>query len=118
MKRVPRGELYSAASTVAWYFRAYRAYGENKARAIRALKGRCPGFSAVQYRNALDKALALYDAVQVLIHENGDRMWAAHDAGEPYHELFDAELKERFSGFRKSTFGLMVGMSFYWWHLR
>ena len=117
-KRVSRGKFLSVASDVAWNFCAYDRYGKEPRKAIQALKRRCPGFSDKQYQNAFEKSVALYEAVQVLLRENRDRVWAAHEAEEPYHELFDEELSRRFPGFTRATLGSMVGMSFYWWHLR
>ena len=117
-RRVTRGELLSLASDVVWRFRAYESYGEEPARAIRALKRRGPGFTDRQYRNAFDQALSLYDAVQELLRTKGDRVWAAYREKRAFHQVFDDELARRFPGFRKSTLGSVVGMSFYYWHLR
>jgi hypothetical protein len=103
---------------VAWRFCAYDAYDREPAKAILALEKRCAGFSEKQYQNAFEKSVALYEAVQDLLRANRDRVWAAERAGEPYHKLFNDELAERFPGFRRSTLGSMVGMSFYYWHMR
>ena len=117
-KRAPRGELLAVASDVVWRYRVYDAYGRDLLGAGRALKRRCPGFSARQYENALAKALDLYEAVQVLLRARRDEVWAAYEAKQPWHELFDDELRTRFPGFRKSTLGSVVGMSFFYWYLK
>ena len=117
-KRASRGQLLHKAYETAWQFKAYDAYGRDPATALRSLRRRCPGFSAVQYRNALDKAIELYDATHTLVREDKERVWAVHEAGGQVHRLFDEELGARFPAFRKSTFHAIVGMTFYYWHLR
>ena len=117
-KPVSRGEFLAVASDVAWNLRAYDPYGKRPAQAIRALKKRCPGFSDTQYRNAFKKSVALYDAVQGLLRTHNDRIWAAYRAKQAYENVFNEELSSQFPGFRKSTLGSMVGMSFFYWHLR
>ncbi len=47
-------KLLSAVSDVTWRFHAYDAYGKNKARAIKALAKRAPGYTAVQYKDVFD----------------------------------------------------------------
>ena len=117
-KRVSRGQFLSVAAEVAWNFRAYQRYDRKPAKAIQALKRRCPGFSDIQYRNAFDKSVALYEAVQVLLRKNRDRVWDAYDAKEPYQKLFDEELSRRFPGFTKTALRTMVWMSFFYWYLK
>ena len=114
-----RGQLLDVTTDVAWRLKAYDAYGGNQATAIRAIRRQCPGFTAQQYSNALQKALALYEAVEELVQQRQSQLWAAHNAGDdswPKH--LDSELHARFAGFRRSTFHSLVGMMFYYWHMR
>lgn len=116
---VSRGELLDVAADVAWRFKAYRGYGGDESTAIRAIRRKCPGFTARQYENALSKALDLYDAVELLVRERASELWDAHNAGdESWSRQLDADLKSRFKGFRVATFHSLVGMMFYYWHMR
>lgn len=114
-----RGELLDVATAVAWRFRAYGSYGGNQATAIRAIRRRRGGFTARQYANAFTKTLELYDVVQLLVNEHADEFWAVHNRGdESWPKQFDRELSNRCSGFRRSTLRSLVGMTFYYWHMR
>ena len=45
--------------------------------------------------------------------------WDAHNSGdESWPQHLDEELRRQFPGFRLSTFHSMVGMMFYYWHMR
>ena len=114
-----RGTFLDVASDAAWQFRAYDAYGGNESTACRAIRRRCPGFTLRQCTNAFAKALELYDVVEQLVREHAKDLWAAHDSGDkswPGH--FDDQLRSRFTGFRLATFHSLVGMMFYYWHMR
>ena len=116
---VPRGELLDVATDVAWRFVAYRGYGGDESTAIRAIRRKCPGFTSRQYENALAKALGLYAAVERLVRERASELWDAHNAGdESWPRQFDADLKTQFRSFRVATFHSLVGMMFYYWHMR
>lgn len=91
----------------------------NRAVAMRAIRQRCAGFTARQYRNAFSKSLELYEEVQQLVQEDAEQLWAAQKSGDDsWPQRFDSELTQRCPGFRVSTLRKMVGMSFYYWHLR
>ena len=116
---VSRGQLLDVASDVAWRFRAYDAYGGKDATAIRAIRKNCPGFSSRQYANAFAKALDLYDVVEELVRQRAKDLWDAHKSSDDsWPQSLDQELRSRFSGFRVSTFHSLVGMMFYYWHMR
>lgn len=116
---VSRGQLLDVASDVAWRFKAYGSYGGKDVTAIRAIRKKCPGFTSRQYANAFAKALELYDVVEKQVRERSSDLWDAHNAGdESWQKLLDDDLRSRFSGFRLSTFHSLVGMMFYYWHMR
>ena len=107
------------AADVAWRFRAYDSYGRNPVTARRAIRRRCPDCSPKQVENAFAKALALYDSVDDLVRDNSSLFWAMHKKGDTsWSRHFDRELKRRFPSFRVSTLRQLVGMNFYYWHLR
>ena len=117
--RLSRGALLEVASDVVWRFRAYEAYSGNASTAIRALRARCPGFTSRQYANAFAKNVELYDTVEKLVRERAEELWSAHKSGDQtWSRRFDEQLRSRFKGFRVSTIRGMVGMMFYYWHLR
>ena len=116
---VSRGRLLDVVSDVAWRFKAHHSYGGKDTTAIRAIRKKCPGFTPRQYANAFAKALDLYDAVEQLVRERASDLWDAHNSGdESWPQLFDRDLRSRFSAFRLSTFHSLVGMMFYYWHMR
>lgn len=116
---VSRGELLDVSSDVAWRFKAYGAYGANRETAIRSIRRKCTGFSKQQYDNALNKSLELYDAVHKLVQEKAAQLWTAFQSGDDcWQHLLDDELSQQFSAFRISTIRGMVGMMFYYWHMR
>lgn len=116
--RVSRGELLHVAYEVAWRFEAYDSYGRTPATAVRALRRRCPGYTARQYQNAFQRARELYSTVCEFVRERSDDVWERYRAEEEIFALFDSELRARFPGFRKATFHQAVAMTFYYWHLR
>ena len=118
-QRVSRGALLEIASDVVWRFRAYDAYDRVEAKACRAIRQRCPGFTTRQYANAFAKNLELYDVVEQLVKSRALQFWEAQASGDQsWSRLLDEELRARFPGFRISTLRGMVGMMFYYWHMR
>ncbi len=114
-----RGHLLDVSSDVAWRYKAYGAYGGNRATAIRAIRRKCPAFTPRQYSNAFARALELYDAVDAFVQQHESELWDAHNAGEsslPKH--LDVKLSARFPGFRRSTIRSLIGMMFYYWQMR
>jgi hypothetical protein len=117
--RVSRGQLLDFAADVAWRFKAYCAYGENESTAIRAIRKKCPGFTSRQYENSFAKALELYDAANRLVADRSAEFWKEHRSGnEKWPHLLDDDLRKLFPGFRVSTIRSLVGMTFYYWHMR
>lgn len=116
---VSRGELLDVATDVVWRFKAYRGYGGNESTAVRAIRRKCPGFTARQYENALAKAFDLYTTVERLVRDRASDLWEAHNAGdESWPHQLASDLKLQFKGFRIATFHSLVGMMFYYWHMR
>ena len=117
--RVSRGELLDFSADVAWRFRAYDGYGQNESTAVRAIRKRCPGFTTRQYNNSFAKALELYDVIYHLVKDRSSEFWDAYRSGdEAWPRLLDDDLRTQFPGFRLSTIRGLVGMTFYYWHLR
>ena len=116
---VSRAQLLDLASAVAWNFKAYGSYEGKHASAIRAIRKRCPGFTSRQYANAFAKALKLYDAVESLVRERAQDLWDAHKSGDnSWPQFLDADLRSCFPGFRLSTFHSLVGIMFFYWHMK
>jgi hypothetical protein len=116
---ISRGQLLDTATNVAWRFKAYDSYGGDEATAIRAIRRKCPGFSSRQYANAFAGALQLYDAVDTQVRERASEFWDAHNSGDDsWPRLLDCDLRSHFPSFRLSTFRILVGMMFYYWHMR
>lgn len=114
-------KLLSAVSDVTWRFHAYDAYGKNKARAIKALAKRAPGYTAEQYKDIFELHLKL------LI----DTINAVKDAplfikaGKKYSEYSDVSieyvmdrLRSYFPGYPDDFLRSDVGMVIYWYYLR
>lgn len=116
--RVSRGALLEAASSVAWNLKAYDSYDRSTAKATRALKQRCPGFTDRQYTNALERAIDLYEEADALVHADPKRFWDEFDRSGAVPDCAVGELAKRFGGFRKSTIRSTLSMVFYYWHLR
>jgi hypothetical protein len=107
------------ASNVAWRFKAYGSYGREVETALRAIRRKCPGSSSRQNVNAFTKALELYDVIERLVRERASDLWDAYNSGDKsWPEFIDDDLRSRFPGFRLSTFHVLVGMMFYYWHMR
>ncbi len=116
---MPRSELLTVAAETAWRLRAYKGYSLSKAKACRAIRRRCPTFSTRRCENALAQSLALYDVVERAVSKNKDRLWAAEESGDDsWTSFFDAELRDQFPASRIGALRWMVGMMFYYWHLR
>ncbi len=114
-----RGDLLDVAATVAWRFKAYGSYAGKQATAVRAIRRKCNGFTALQIENAFKKAIELYDCVHQLVRENESSLWASHKAGDKtWPKFLDVTLKQRFPAFKLSTLRMLVGMDFYYWHMR
>lgn len=118
-----RHELCETATDVAWRMRAYDAYGKNLATARSALRRRCPGFTEDDYDHILDEAIRLYDVIQTLVNERAAEFWAIYDSDRPDREVaintcFDEHLADQFPDFPAAAFHSLVGMTFYYWHLR
>lgn len=116
---VSRGQQLDFAADVAWRFKAYRAYGQKESTAIRAIRKKCPGFTTRQYNNAFAKALELYDATNRLVADRSGEFWTEYESGnEQWPHLLDGDIQKLFPGFRVSTIRGLVGMTFYYWHMR
>jgi hypothetical protein len=117
-RRATRGELLEVASSVAWNLKAYDNYHRSTTKATRALKRRCPGFTDLQYANALQRAIELYEEADLLVRTNPEQFWDEFHRSKAGPASAIDELAERFRGFRKSTIRSTLGMIFYYWHLR
>ena len=116
---VSRSALLDVAADIAWRFKAYNSYGGDPATAIRAIRRKCTGFSARQLENALSTSLELYDFVHELVRDNASSLWdASKSDGDAWANSFDDVLRENFPAYRISTLRKMVGMDFYYWHMR
>ena len=115
-----RGELLAAAWEVAVRFRAHGGYG-TEARAYQALRRRRPGFTDRQYRNALRRGLALYDAAADLVARDARALHGQTDvwAGRfPDFRDLAADLRPLCRGFRAPTYRAALLWVFCWHHLR
>ena len=114
-----RGSLLHAAWEVARAYRAHAAYGsENKA--YKALRRRCPAFTARQCENAFRKAIAFYDASVEAVARDAAALWQETDAAAnrfpDFRDLVN-EMRLRFPGFRVSTYRSALSWVFLWYHL-
>src|SRR5262245_39161499 len=97
-----RGELLDRAFISAMRFRwRYRGY-ESKEKTIASLRRRCPGFAAIQYTNAFQKATDLYNCAVRVVKEN--ELW--RDYLQAQHVSRDAivRLRKCVPGFRVATY--------------
>lgn len=120
-----RGALLDVAATVAWRFCAYRSYAQDTNRAIQAIRRNCPGFSRTQYENALQSGIRLYEHVKRFVDEHAASIYkdATSLRKNPrYDQGIVKELikgtRAEFPGFWISSIRMMIGMNFYYWHLR
>jgi hypothetical protein len=115
-----RGELLDAAWEVARHLRAYDGYG-TEGKACRALHRRRPGFTDRQYRNAVRKGLALYDAAVGLVARHAESLHRQTDvrAGRfPDFRDLAAQVRPSCPGFLAPTYRAALSWAFYWNHLR
>lgn len=114
-------KLLSAVSDVTWRFHAYGTYGKNRARAIKALTKRAPGYTVELYKDLFDLHLKL------LI----DTINAVKDAplfikpGQKYSEYTDVSieyvmdrLRSSFPEYPDDFLKSDIGMVIYWYYLR
>lgn len=112
--------MLGAAWEVAAYYRAHSAYG-SEARACRALRRRCPGFTARQYQNAFRKGVALYDAAVRLVDRHAAALERQLDVAanrSPDFRDLAGKLRQRHPGFRVLTYRYALFWAFTWYHLR
>lgn len=115
-----RGELLEAAWAVAARYRAHGAYGSD-GRACRALRRRCPGFTARQYHNAVRKAVGLYDVAVGLVARHAAALWRQTDVAAnrfPDFRELTGTVRRRCPGFRVSTCRAALAWVFFWHHLK
>lgn len=101
-----RADLWDHASDVARRLHAFAAYRSSRARAQAALRRRAPGFSELQYRQSLDRALAMFKAAEVLVrrHEIAiAKRWPDYDV-----RPLVGELRRHHPGFARSTYEWVV----------
>lgn len=60
-----RGQLLNFAADVAWQFRAYDAYGQKESTDIRAIRKKCPEFTARQYIKCVYQRLGTITTLQI-----------------------------------------------------
>ncbi|MBT5020047.1 hypothetical protein N8590_00910 [bacterium] len=114
-----RGEMLDVAATVAWRYSAYRSYHSDEAEAVKAIRRKCPSFTKKQCENAFQSGVKLYTRVKKLVKENADDLWKLYKEGDDsYTNLLDDQLRKEFPAYRVSTLRTMVGMNFYYWHMR
>lgn len=115
-----RGELLGAAWEVARNFRAYGQYGAEVG-ARRALARRRPGFTPLQYANALQNGLRLLDAAEAAVARRAAAWLRQTDVAAvrfPDFRGVAGELRRKCPGFPAATYRAAVAWAYDWHHLR
>lgn len=101
-------------------FRVYGTYG-TEAKAAKALRRRCPGFSVRQYANALRKADALHETVIAEVAARSRSLLQQTDfAAKRFPDLSDLRqrVRDECPGFWWGTYQGAIWWIFYIYYLR
>ena len=114
-------ENRAAASDVIIRFREHGQYGNDEARALKALARRIPGQSNEAYAAVLQFLSALLQETIAAVRES-PRM---RQPGQKYAHLSDvdtndvlARLKRKFPDYESETLGIFIEWVIYWHYLR
>lgn len=110
--------LMDHAADVARYLVGFEAYGGSRARALRALRRRAAGFSLAEYEEALDRAVAMFQAAVKIVAK-----WVSASpsrrAGEEAQDPGPcaAKLSREHPGFPPQTYEWVVDWIHIYFHL-
>jgi hypothetical protein len=113
-----RDALMDHAADVAHYLIGLEAYEGSRARALRALRGRAPGFSPAEYERALDRAVVMFEAAVKIV----DKWVSASPSRRAGEEAQDpapcaAKLRREHPGFPPQTYEGVVNWIHIYFHL-
>jgi hypothetical protein len=116
IRKPSRGQLLDAAFRTAVDHVGYSKY-ESETGALKSLRRRCRGFTPMQYRNALLRAIELLGNVKEVIAPFDPPYDAViPDGGWSGFEGAARELQRRSPGFRISTCKSAIWWTLFWYH--
>jgi hypothetical protein len=98
----------------------YDSYGKNEAKAIAALKKKCPDMDKELYELWFKKAVAAHKDALVYVKQNSEQAWDLYKQNQekvnllPMAEVFHENHPE----FTVEQLHGTLGFIFYYWHLR
>ena len=109
-----RATLLRVALDVAHRLTQFETYGGSEARALGALKRRCPQFDESQYGQALSHAIAMVRDARRLVDSRAQQL--LRDPAEV--DDLVPKLRERQPGFADDEYHSIMRWMLYYWHER
>jgi len=111
-------DCWDAAFDVARRFRDFDSYG-SEAKAIRALRRRCPGISREQADELFHAGCGLWQEALEAVAANADALWREYRSGGGVDPaLLDREHQRRCPEVPVMTWRTAVGWIWFWHHLK
>ncbi len=112
----PPKEMLDEAFDVVRRFSEFDSYG-SVAKAYKALKRRCPGFSSEEYEEAFLSTLHLFNTIKDILAVNASQVWQEYEDTGHHIDFtaFDEEVKRRCPGM-PLTIGYQAFMWIWYWH--
>lgn len=107
--------LLGAAVDVAYYLRVYGSYRGSIKGALRALRGRQPGFRQEEYDAALTRALALVDDAVRLATAHVREVQQTRKAQPTYRESWKDTLIREHPGFPTDVYDTLIAAVHHWY---